>query len=72
MTVPGALATARPQSADQIHSSGGGQTLSIAWQDPSAALIDYRGLDFKEMLAACPVDGLDLERKPEPPRPVAV
>lgn len=72
MTVPSALATARPRPADQIRSNGGGETLSIAWQDPNAALIDYRGLDFKEMLAACPVDSLDLERKPEPPRPVSV
>ena len=38
--------------------------------DPKTTLIDYSGLDFKEMLAACPIDDIDLARNPEPPRPV--
>ena len=31
---------------------------------------DYSGLDFKEMLAACPLDGIDLSRPDELPRDV--
>ena len=36
--------------------------------DPKTTLIDYSGLDFKEFLAACPIDGIDLTREPEYPR----
>ena len=35
--------------------------------DPMKTLIDYSGLNFKEMLAACPIDGIDLTREPEHP-----
>ena len=28
----------------------------------------YRSLNFKEFLAACPIDGIDLTREPEYPR----
>ena len=71
MTAPSARTRARPLAANPPHPNLGPE-MPAAMQDPNAAPIDYRGLDFKEMLAACPVDGLDLERKPEPPRPVAV
>lgn len=37
---------------------------------PAAA--DYAGLDFKEMLAACPLEGIDLARERELPRDVAL
>lgn len=30
----------------------------------------YRSLNFKEFLAACPIDGIDLTREPEYPREV--
>lgn len=30
----------------------------------------YRSLDFKEFLAACPIEGIDLTREPEYPREV--
>ena len=30
----------------------------------------YRSLNFKEFLAACPIDGIDLTREPEFPREV--
>ena len=30
----------------------------------------YRSLSFKEFLAACPVEGIDLTREPEYPREV--
>lgn len=30
----------------------------------------YRSLNFKEFLAACPIDGIDLKREPEYPREV--
>ena len=33
--------------------------------DPRKTLIDYSGLNFKEMLMACPIDDLDLTREPE-------
>lgn len=72
MTAPSARTMARPLAAEQPRPNGSSPALPAAMQDPKAAPIDYRGLDFKEMLAACPVDGLDLERRPEPPRPVAV
>ena len=35
-------------------------------QIPAAA--DYAGLDFKELLAACPLEGIDLARPRELPR----
>ncbi len=38
--------------------------------DPRKTLIDYNGLNFKEMLMACPIDDIDLIREPEPPCPV--
>lgn len=38
--------------------------------DPRKTLIDYSGLNFKEMLMACPIDGIDLTREPEYPREV--
>ena len=71
MTAPNARTIARPLAAEQPRPNRS-PALPAAMQDPNAAPIDYRGLDFKEMLAACPVDGLDLERKPEPPRSVRV
>ena len=37
---------------------------------PKTTLIDYSGLNFKEMLLACPIDGVDLTREPEYPREV--
>ena len=30
----------------------------------------YRSLNFKEFLAACPIDGIDLTREPEYPREI--
>ena len=30
----------------------------------------FRSLNFKEFLAACPIDGINLTREPELPRPV--
>lgn len=30
----------------------------------------YRSLNFKEFLAACPIDGIDLTRDPEYPREI--
>ena len=30
----------------------------------------YRSLNFKELLAVCPIDGIDLTREPEFPREV--
>ena len=38
--------------------------------DPGKTLIDYSGLNFKEMLMACPINGVDLTREPEYPRAV--
>ncbi len=38
--------------------------------DPRKTLIDYSGLNFKEMLMACPIDDIDLTREPEYPREV--
>lgn len=32
--------------------------------DPRETLIDYSGLNFKEMLMACPIDDIDLTREP--------
>ena len=42
----------------------------IIAMDPRKTLIDYSGLSFKEMLLACPIDGIDLTREPEYPREV--
>ena len=41
-----------------------------AQPDPKTTLIDYSGLDFKQMLMACPIDDIDLTREPEYPRGV--
>jgi hypothetical protein len=41
-----------------------------AQPDPKTTLIDYRGLDFKEILAACPIDDIELSRNTDPPRPL--
>ncbi len=38
--------------------------------DPRKTRIDYSGLNFKEMLMACPIDGIGLTREPEYPREV--
>ena len=43
--------------------------------DPRKTLIDYSGLNFKEMLMACPIDDIDFIREdliwePEYPREV--
>ena len=38
--------------------------------DPRKTLIDYSGLNFKEMLIACPIDDIDLTREAEYPREV--
>ena len=38
--------------------------------DPRKMTIDYSGLNFKEMLMACPIEGIDLTREPEYPREV--
>ena len=38
--------------------------------DPRETLIDYRGLNFKEMLMACPIDDIDLTRETDYPREV--
>lgn len=38
--------------------------------DPRKTLIDYSGLNFKEMLIACPIDGIDLTRELKYPREV--
>ena len=47
--------------------------------DPAQVLTDeerelirehYRSLNFKEFLASCPIDGIDLTREPEYPREV--
>lgn len=35
---------------------------------PAPALPDYESLDFKQMLAACPLDGIELTRIREFPR----
>ena len=40
----------------------------IIAMDPRKTLIDYSGLNFKEMLMACPIDDLDLTRELEYPR----
>ena len=40
--------------------------------DPRKTLIDYSGLNFKEMLMACPIDDIDLTREPEYPREVGL
>lgn len=39
-----------------------------AQPDPKTTLIDYSGLDFKQMLMACPIDDIDLTRELEFPR----
>ena len=38
--------------------------------DPRKTLIDYSGLNFKEMLMACPIDDIDVTRELEYPREV--
>ena len=38
--------------------------------DPKKSLIDYSGLNFKEMLMACPIDDIDLTWEPEYPREI--
>ena len=42
----------------------------VITMDPRKTLIDYSGLNFKEMLLACPIDDIDLTREPEYPREV--
>lgn len=56
---------------DDAESAGHALQVSIDGQpDPRTTLIDYSGLNFKEFLAACPIDGIDLTREPEYPREV--
>ena len=38
--------------------------------DPRKTPINYSGLNFKEMLMACPIDDIDLTREPEYPHEV--
>ena len=39
--------------------------------DPRKTLIDYSGLNFKEMFLACPIDDIDLSRNiPNPENPI--
>ena len=39
-------------------------------QSPAAAARDYAALSFKELLAACPLEGIELTRERELPRDV--
>lgn len=63
---PVADATAAGQDCRQSTGPGG----YCPECQPTAA--NYAGLDFKEMLAACPLEGIDLVRERELPRDVAL
>ena len=39
----------------------------VITMDPRKTLIDYSGLNFKEMLMACPIDDIDLSRNSRNP-----
>ena len=59
---------ARKQSADQTRRNGA-YTLAPKESEapePETQHKDYTTLDFKELLAACPLDGIKLTRTPDP------
>ena len=63
---------AQTQAVDKTQRNGGLSRESedqVSKPDESApALPDYESLDFKQMLAACPLDGTKLNRLSELPR----
>ena len=64
--------SANPQAGSAVEPAGYAIQIGIdAQPDPKTTLIDYSGLDFKEMLAACPIDDIDLSRDDERPRSVS-
>ena len=54
------------QTATHLNDSEGGQ-VSAPWHLESL-LQDYEDMDFKELLAACPIDKIELIRTPDFPR----
>ena len=42
----------------------------LTGEERERLLEHYRSMDFKEFLAVCPIDGIDLAREPEYPREV--
>ena len=58
--------SAEPRS-DQIPAS---LTEPLTNEERERLLEHYRSMNFKEFLAACPIDGIDLTREPEHPREV--
>ncbi|MXZ29827.1 MAG: hypothetical protein F4Z22_03110 [Acidimicrobiia bacterium] len=59
------MTEARKQSVDQTRRNG---AYTLAPKESEAPLKDYGTLDFKELLAACPLDGIELTRASELPR----
>lgn len=51
-------------------SSASGASKPLAYEERERIRAYYRSLNFKEFLAACPIDGLDLTRESEYPREV--
>lgn len=51
--------------SDSIHAT---PTNSLTDEERERIREYYRSLNFKEFLAACPIDGIDLTREPEYPR----
>ena len=45
-------------------------TEPLTGEERERLLEHYRSMNFKEFLAACPIDGIDLSREPEYPREV--
>ena len=43
---------------------------SLTDEERARIRVHYSSLNFKEFLAACPIDGIDLTREPEYPREV--
>ena len=46
------------------------RTEPLTGEERERLLEHYRSMDFKEFLAVCPIDGIDLTREPEYPREV--
>ncbi len=61
---------ARKQSVDQTWRNGAYTLAPKESEAPEPETLpkDYDALDFKELLAACPLDGIELTRASELPR----
>ena len=65
------MTTKNIQSIDnRTDSDAGSNDTPLTDEERESVREYYRSLNFKEFLAVCPIDGIDLTREPEYPRDV--